>query len=75
MSLQGSYRDVVGPPTMPISSGEAEMQQLPSTCLGPAGHFGPITVRLRPLDRAVPIMGPGATVGPVETRVHWARPL
>ena len=65
MSLRGSYQDEVGPATTPISSGEAETLRLRSTCLGPAGHFGPMTIRLRPLDRAVPIMGPGATVSPV----------
>ena len=54
MSLQGGYRDVVGPATTPTSSGEAETQQLLAACLGPAGHFGPMTIRLRPLDRAVP---------------------
>ena len=33
-----------------------------------------MTIRLRPLDYIVPIMGPGATVGPVRTRVCWACP-
>ena len=40
-----------------------------STCPGPAGHFGPMTLRMRPFTTSVPIMGPGATVGPVGTRV------
>ena len=43
--------------------------QLFSTCPGPAGHFGPMTLRLRLFAASVPIMGPGATVGPVGTRV------
>ena len=34
-----------------------------------------MTIRLRPLDYIVPIMGPGATVGPVKSRVCWACPL
>ena len=39
---------------------------------GQAGFFGPPTLRLRPRVSSVPIAGPGATVGPVETRVPWA---
>ena len=40
-----------------------------STCPGQAGHFGPLTLRMRPFAASVPIMGPRATVGPVGTRV------
>ena len=43
--------------------------RLLSTCPGPAGHFGPMTLHVRPFTASVPIMGPGATVGPVGTRV------
>ena len=37
-----------------------------------AGFFGPTTIRLRLGNSSVPIAGPGATVGPMETRVPWA---
>ena len=39
---------------------------------GFAGFFGPTTIRLRLRSSSVPIAGPGATVGPVKTRVSWA---
>ena len=44
---------------MHASFGVAEAQKPLSTCLGLAGQNGPMTIRLRPLDRDVPIMGPG----------------
>ena len=65
-------RDVAGPTSAPVTVEEnmaRVARQLFSTCPGPAGHFGPMTLRLRPLAVSVPIMGPGATVGPVGTRV------
>ena len=59
-------RDVAGPTSVPII---VEENVAFSTCPGPAGHFGTMTLRLRPLATSVPIMGPGATVGLVGTRV------
>ena len=59
-------RDVAGPTSVPVI---VEENMAFSTCPGPAGHFGPMTLRLRPPATSVPIMGLGATVGPVGTRV------
>ena len=65
-------RDVAGHMSAPVIVKEnvaRAARQLFSTCPGPTEHFGPMTLRLRPLATSVPIMGPGATVGPVGTRV------
>ena len=62
----------VGPAPAPIMVEENAARaalRLLSTCPGPVGHFGPMTLRMRPIAASVPIMGPGATVGPVGTRV------
>ena len=65
-------RDVAGPTSAPVIVEENVVRaalQLFSTCPGPARHFGPMTLHLRPFAASVPIMGPRATVGPVGTRV------
>ena len=63
---------MAGPTSAPITVEEnvaRAARQLFSTCPGPAGHFGPMTLHMRPFAASVPIMGLGATVGPVGTRV------
>ena len=65
-------RDVGGPAPAPVIVEENVARaalRLFSTCLGPAGHFVSMMLRMRPFATSVPIMGPGATVGLVGTRV------
>ena len=74
LSPRGSYSDATwaGPAPAPVIVEENVTRaalRLPSTCSGPAGHFGPMTLRMRPFAASMPIMGPGATVGLVGTRV------
>ena len=64
-----------GPPTTHVFAGENESPQVHlrvTRVPRPACSFGPTTLRLAPMGLAVPIMGPGATVGPVDSRVYRA---
>ena len=68
-----SVAGVVAPPTTHVSGGEAESPQVHLQVTRVprrfACSFGPTTLRLVPMGLDVPIMGPGATVGPVDSRV------
>ena len=46
-----------------------------STCLGPAGHFGPMTLRLHPLAAACPSWARGLLSAQWELGSPWTCPL
>ena len=71
-------RDVAGPTCAPVTVEENMVRaalRLYSTCPGPAGHFGPMTLRLRPLAAACPSWARGLLSAQWELGSPWTSRL
>ena len=79
LTPRGSYSDATwaGPAPAPVTAEENVARaalRLLSTCPGPAGHFGPMTLRMRPSPQACPSWARGLLSAQWELGSPWTCP-